>query len=179
MRGKKMEENRTVSVERAVGEVRNMAFQFADLYYAFVKVLRERYGEEEAFDIARRVLYMRASERAQKMIVKAEEQGVPRTPENINAMSDVSYLGWDPSFGIETCPYGAAWNRRIKEDPGFRRFAALYCDVTDTTIAEVFTGDCSHRLYRNVVLGDDSCERTYFHSNEVKNGINTYDPDKS
>ena len=172
-----MEEN-TVSREQAVGEVRNMAFQFADLYYAFVKVLRERYGEEEALDIAGRVLYMRARERAEKMIIRAGEEGVERTPENIHDMSDVSYLGWDPSFGVEMCPYGAAWNRRIKDDPDFRKFACLYCDVTDTTIAEVFTGDCSHRLYKNVVLGDDTCERTYFPSEEVRSGKITYDPDR-
>ena len=171
-------ESNTVSRQQAVGEVRNMAFQFADMYYAFVKVLRDRYGDEEALDIARRVLFMRAKERAEKMIVKAGEEGVERTPENIHDMSDVSYLGWDPSFGVDTCPYGAAWNRRIKDDPGFREFACLYCDVTDTTIAEVFTGDSSHRLYKNVVLGDDSCERTYFPSEEVKNGVITYDPDR-
>lgn len=171
-------ESNTVSRQQAVGEVRNMAFQFADMYYAFVKVLRDRYGEEEALDIAHRVLFMRAKERAEKMIVKAGEEGVERTPENIHDMSDVSYLGWDPSFGVDTCPYGAAWNRRIKDDPGFREFACLYCDVTDTTIAEVFTGDSSHRLYKNVVLGDDSCERTYFPSEEVKNGIITYYPDR-
>ena len=115
-----MEEN-MVSREQAVGEVRNMAFQFADLYYAFVKILRDRYGEEEALDIAQRVLYMRAKERAEKMIVKAGEEGVERTPENIHDMSDVSYLGWDPSFGVDSCPYGAAWNRRIKDDPDFRK----------------------------------------------------------
>ena len=171
-------ESNTVSRQQAVGEVRNMAFQFADMYYAFVKVLRDRYGDEEALDIARRVLFMRAKERAEKMIVKAGEEGVERTPENIHDMSDVSYLGWDPSFGVDTCPYGAAWNRRIKDDPEFRKFACLYCDVTDTTIAEVFTGDCSHRLYKNVVLGDESCERTYFPSEEVKNGVITYDPDR-
>ena len=54
-------ESNTVSRQQAVGEVRNMAFQFADMYYAFVKVLRDRYGDEEALDIARRVLFMRAS----------------------------------------------------------------------------------------------------------------------
>ena len=91
-----MEGKDTVSKEQAVGEVRNMAFQFADLYYAFVKVLREKYGDEEAFELAQRALYLRASERAQKMIVRAEREGVSRTPENINKMSDVSYLGWDP-----------------------------------------------------------------------------------
>lgn len=173
-----MEGKDTVSKEQAVGEVRNMAFQFADLYYAFVKVLREKYGDEEAFELAQRALYLRASERAQKMIVRAEREGVSRTPENINKMSDVSYLGWDPSFGIETCPYGAAWNKRIKDDKGFRKFASLYCDVTDTTIAEIFTGSYSHKLHSNVVLGDDSCERTYFPSEKVEKGEITFDPDR-
>ena len=177
MRRRKMEEKETVSRKQAVEEVRNMAFQFADMYFAFVKVIREKFGEEEAADIAQRVLYMRASERAEKMIRKAEEEGAERTPENINRLSDVSYLGWDSSYGIETCPYGAQWNRRIAEEPWFRKFAALYCDVTDTTIAEVFTADSSHRLYKNVVLGDDSCERTYFPSDEVRRGNRTYDPD--
>lgn len=173
-----MKEKETVSREQAVGEVRNMAFQFADLYYAFVKIIREKYGDDAAMDIAQRALFMRARERAEKMIVRAQEEGVERIPENINRMSDVSYLGWDPSFGIETCPYGAAWNRRIKDDPEFRKFASLYCDVTDTTIAEIFTGNCSHRLHRNVVLGDDSCERTYFPSEEVEKGEITFDPDR-
>ena len=177
MRRRKMEEKETISRKQAVEEVRNMAFQFADMYFAFVKVIREKFGEEEAADIAQRVLYMRASERAEKMIRKAEEEGAERTPENINRLSDVSYLGWDSSYGIETCPYGAQWNRRIAEEPWFRKFAALYCDVTDTTIAEVFTADSSHRLYKNVVLGDDSCERTYFPSDEVRRGKRTYDPD--
>ena len=172
-----MEEKETVSRKQAVEEVRNMAFQFADMYFAFVKVIREKFGEEEAADIAQRVLYMRASERAEKMIRKAEEEGTERTPENINRLSDVSYLGWDSSYGIETCPYGAQWNRRIAEEPWFRKFASLYCDVTDTTIAEVFTADSSHRLYKNVVLGDDSCERIYFPSDEVRRGKRTYDPD--
>ena len=173
-----MEEKETVSREQAVGEVRNMAFQFADLYYAFVKIIREKYGDDVAMDIAQRALFMRARERAEKMIIRAQEEGVERIPENINRMSDVSYLGWDPSFGVETCPTRAEWDRRIKDDPEFRKFASLYCDVTDTTIAEIFTGNCSHRLHRNVVLGDNSCERTYFPSEEVEKGEITFDPDR-
>ena len=172
-----MEEKETVSRRQAVEEVRNMAFQFADMYFAFVKVIRERFGDETAMDIAQRVLYMRASERAGKMIRKAEEEGFERIPENINRLSDVSYLGWDSSYGIESCPYGAQWNRRIATDPWFRKYAALYCDVTDTTIAEVFTADSSHRLHKNIVLGDDRCERTYFPSDDVRSGKRTYDPD--
>ena len=158
----------------AVREVRNMAFQFADLYFTFVAELRERFGEEQALEIATRVLFRRAAERALDMVRRAEAEGIERVPENIIKMTDVPFLGWDASFGRDTCPYGAAWNRRITETPWFRRFACLYCDVTDTTIAEIFTGSCSHKLYHNVVLGDDACEREYFPSEMVKSGTYTY-----
>ncbi len=158
----------------AVREVRNMAFQFADLYFTFVAELRERFGEEQALEIATRVLFRRAAERALDMVRRAEAEGIERVPENIIKMTDVPFLGWDASFGRDTCPYGAAWNRRITENPWFRRFACLYCDVTDTTIAEIFTGSCSHKLYHNVVLGDDACEREYFPSEMVKSGTYTY-----
>ena len=158
----------------AVREVRNMAFQFADLYFTFVAELRERFGEEQALEIATRVLFRRAAERARDMVRRAEAEGIERVPENIIKMTDVPFLGWDASFGRDTCPYGAAWNRRITENPWFRRFACLYCDVTDTTIAEIFTGSCSHKLYHNVVLGDDACEREYFPSEMVKSGTYTY-----
>lgn len=158
----------------AVREVRNMAFQFADLYFTFVAELRERFGEEQALEIATRVLFRRAAERALDMVRRAEAEDIERVPENIIKMTDVPFLGWDASFGRDTCPYGAAWNRRITENPWFRRFACLYCDVTDTTIAEIFTGSCSHKLYHNVVLGDDACEREYFPSEMVKSGTYTY-----
>ena len=158
----------------AVREVRNMAFQFADLYFTFVAELRERFGEEQALEIATRVLFRRAAERALDMVRRAEAEDIERVPENIIKMTDVPFLGWDASFGRDTCPYGAAWNRRITENPWFRRFACLYCDVTDTTIAEIFTGSCSHKFYHNVVLGDDACEREYFPSEMVKSGTYTY-----
>ena len=158
----------------AVREVRNMAFQFADLYFTFVAELRERFGEEQALEIATRVLFRRAAERALDMVRRAEAEGIERVQENIIKMTDVPFLGWDASFGRDTCPYGAAWNHRITENPWFRRFACLYCDVTDTTIAEIFTGSCSHKLYHNVVLGDDACEREYFPSEMVKSGTYTY-----
>ena len=169
-----MQNEETINRAFAVGEVRNMAFQFSDLYFTFVTEQRERLGEEETVQIATHVIFRRAAERALDMVRRAKEQGVARVPENIIKMTDVPFLGWDESLGRDTCPYGAAWNRRIAENPWFRRFACLYCDVTDTTIAEIFTGCCSHKLYRNVVLGDETCEREYFPSDEVKTGKYTY-----
>lgn len=169
-----MNNEQEISRSYAVSEVRNMAFQFSDLYFTFAAQLRDHLGEEEALKIAQEVLFRRAAERALDMVRRAEEQGVARVPENISKMTDVPFLGWDASFGRETCPYGAAWNRRIAENPWFQRFACLYCDVTDTTIAEIFTGNCSHKLYRNVLTGDDSCEREYFPSEAVERGEYTY-----
>lgn len=165
-----------ISRQRAVDEVRMMAVQFADLYFAFVDELRAEFGEAQALNIAQRVLYRRACERAQQMIERAEALGLERTPENIRNTSDVPYLGWDLSLGVDHCPYGMAWNRHIAEHEWFRKFARLYCDVVDTTIAEVFTGNCSHELYENVVLGHDRCARTYFPDPEVANGKRTYAP---
>ncbi len=165
-----------ISRQRAVDEVRMMAVQFADLYFAFVDELRSEFGEETALKIAQKVLYKRACERAEAMIVRAGEKGLERTPDNIRNTSDVPYLGWDLSLGVDHCPYGMAWNRHIREHEWFRPFARLYCDVTDTTIAEVFTGDCSHELYENVVLGHDRCARTYFPDEAVAGGKRTYAP---
>lgn len=169
-----MNNEEQISRKFAVDEVRNMAFQFSDLYFTFVSELRERLGEEAAVEIATRVVFRRAAERAFDMIRRAEAEGKARVPDNIITLTDVPFLGWDASFGRDMCPYGAAWNRRIAENPWFRRFACLYCDVTDTTIAEIFTGCYSHKLYRNVVLGDETCEREYYLSEDVKNGKYTY-----
>ena len=168
--------NKMISRQRAIDEVRMMAYQFADLYFAFVEELRAEFGEETALKIARKVLYRRACERAEKMIDRAKELGLERTPENIRNTSDVPYLGWDLSLGVDHCPYGTAWNKHIAEHEWFRPFARLYCDVTDTTIAEVFTGNCSHELYENVVLGHCRCARTYFPDPEVAQGKRTYAP---
>ena len=168
-----------ISRQRAIDEVRMMAYQFADLYFAFVDELRNEFGEETALKITQRVLYRRACERAEKMIERAAELNLERTPDNIKKTSDVPYLGWDLSLGVDHCPYGTAWNRHIAEHEWFRPFARLYCDVTDTTIAEVFTGNCSHELYENVVLGDQNCLRTYFPDPEVAQGKRTYKPDEN
>ena len=167
-------EKEMIDREYAVAQVREMAFQYAELYFAFVSALRDMVGEEQALSIAQQVLFRRTAERAQGMVERAQTQGIPRIPDNIVKMTDVPYLGWDPAFGRDQCPYGAAWNRRIEEYPWFRKFACLYCSVTDTTIAEIFTGDHTHQILKSVVQGDEDCERRYDLSADVKNGYLTY-----
>ena len=163
-----------VSREAAVAQIRSMAIQFADLYFCFVQELRDELGDEVARKMVRRVLFRRARERAQDMVERAQALGILRTPQNMPQVSDIAYMGWVSALGREHCPFGVAWNARIAQHPWFREYARMYCDVMDTTVAEAFTGNCSHKLYKNVVLGDESCERVYYPDEAVKNGRFTY-----
>ena len=82
----------------AVREVRNMAFQFADLYFTFVAELRERFGEEQALEIATRVLFRRAAERALDMVRRAERQLIANAQAQYSSMQEVAKaLGVDVS----------------------------------------------------------------------------------
>ena len=169
-----MDEREMVSRAEAVSQIRSMAVQFADLYFCFVQEIRAALGDVAAREMVRRVLFQRARERAQAMVERADAQGVARTPENMPQVADIAYMGWVPALGREHCPFGVAWNARIAQHPWFREYARMYCDVMDTTVAEAFTGNCSHKLYKNVVLGDESCERVYYPDEAVKNGRFTY-----
>lgn len=159
-----------------ISELRLATGQFADLYFDFVRLIYDELGHDIALKLTSRLLYNRAYDRAQLMIKKAREENIKRTPDNILLTSAVAYSAWDKSLQKDHCPYGWVWRKKIAEFPWFREFAALYCDVTDTTIGEVFTGTHSHRLIKNVVLGDESCEREYFPCEKVKNGQYTYRP---
>lgn len=130
-----MEKQQFIEKERAIHEVREMAYQFADMYFTFVEHLRTAYGDEEAKKIVSRVLFTRARERAQIMRQDAEKQNIAMIPENIPLVSRVPYLGWDKRLGCDHCPYGTAWNRRIAQNEWFREYAFMYCSITDTTIA--------------------------------------------
>jgi hypothetical protein len=77
------------------------------------------------------------------------------------------------------CPYAETWTGYFRDYPWFRRFASLYCDVIDTTNIENFTRTTSHRITKNLLWGDASCEREYFESEKVKRGIFTYGEGKS
>lgn len=163
-----------IEKERAVGEVRLACRQFAELYYFFVRTLREEFGDEEAKRLCTKALFERAHERGMQMRGEADEKGVKGTPENINSFKDIAYLGWVKSMGRNHCPYGEAWIERIEQEAWFREFASLYCDVNDTTVGEVFLQDHSHRLLKNVVNGDETCLREYYPDEKIASGEYTY-----
>jgi hypothetical protein len=164
----------TIDKKEAVEAVREASRHFADLYFYFVKVLVEELGEEKAKTLVQRVLFERSVERAKKMEKKAELFNKEKIPENIYYLTDVPFLGWVKELGVNHCPYGAAWLTRYDEHPWFKEFAAFYCDVTDTSVAELFTGCYSHKLTKNVVLGEESCERIYYKDDKVSAGEYTY-----
>lgn len=169
-----MKDDEIILKQTAISQVRDMAFSFGELYFAFVSEMYYELGDEKTMEIVSSLLFKRAKERAVIMIRKAEELNMERIPENINKLSDVPRLGWDETLGCDHCPYGLIWRNRIKHAPWFEKYASQYCEITDTTIAEVFTGCYSHKITKNVVWGNDSCEREYFVSDSVKNGIYTY-----
>ncbi|SHJ62728.1 L-2-amino-thiazoline-4-carboxylic acid hydrolase [Anaerocolumna jejuensis DSM 15929] len=160
--------------KEAVEAVRVASRHFADLYFYFVKALVEDLGEEKAKEIVQKVLFERSIERAKRMEDKAEKLEKEKVPENIFCLTDVPFLGWVKELGVNHCPYGEAWLSRYQEHPWFREFAAFYCDVTDTSVAELFTRSYSHKLTKNVVLGDESCERIYYKDEKVASGEYTY-----
>lgn len=163
-----------IEKSKAVSEVRLACTQFADLYYFFVKALREEFGDEKTMDICRKALFARAHERGMEMRERAAARGVRATPENINSFKDIPYLGWVKALGNRHCPYGESWLRRIEGEPWFRAFASYYCDVNDTTVGEVFLQDHSHKILQNVVNGDPTCTRSYFPDKKVSDGEYTY-----
>jgi hypothetical protein len=92
----------------------------------------------------------------------------------VNDLPFIAWSAWDPSMGGVRCPYAEAWLGYFEEYPWFKRFASLYCDVIDTTNIENFSRTTSHRITKNLLWGDASCEREYFESEDVKSGKFTY-----
>ncbi len=145
-----------------VEEVRKACFHFADLYFHFVAVLVTEFGEPGAGELVGKVLRERAAERGQRLRSRAAELGLEPKVEEFEKVTDIPFLGWDPRLGRETCPYAAAWLPRYADHPWFPKFARMYCDINDTGVIETFTRTMSQRITKNVLAGDDSCERIYF-----------------
>jgi hypothetical protein len=162
---------------KSVMEVRKACRHFAMLYFNFCRALVETLGEDEAFPLARRAVFGLSIDRTDRMRRRALDEGLGTTLESFHAVNDLANLaweGWDPSMNEARCPYAQAWFEYFEEFPWFRRFARMFCDVTDATNIENFTRDTSHRLTKSLLWGDQSCEREYFPSDDVRNGKLTH-----
>jgi len=155
-------DTKKIDFDAAVCEVRKACIQFADLYFHFSKVLVEEFGQEKAEKLIEKVVRNRAVERGERLRKVANEKGLPLTLETWSKITDIPFLGWDKSLGKFHCPYAEGWLGRYEGNPWFPRIAKLYCDVNDVQVIETFTGNLSQRITKNVLCGDDTCEREYF-----------------
>ena len=156
-------------------EVRMATRQFAMLYFHFVKTLVEEFGEDRARSLVQKAVFELACDRTDQLRAKAERLGIAHdNMDNFNDYADLALSGWDPELGADHCPYAQVWRTYYDEYPWFRRFAPLYCDVIDTTVAENLTRRVSHRITENVLNGAQTCNRVYFESPNVAQGWFTY-----
>jgi L-2-amino-thiazoline-4-carboxylic acid hydrolase len=157
-----LETQKVIPTEEAVSEIRQASFHFADLYFHFAKALIEELGPEKGKELIERAVRNRAVERGEKLREKAIQLKLPLNPEGWAKVTDIPFTGWDKSYGRCTCPYAAAWIPRFDREPWFQEIARLYCNVNDPQVTESFTGNTSQRITRNVLNGDETCEREYF-----------------
>ncbi|MDR1980630.1 MAG: hypothetical protein LBQ39_03285 [Tannerellaceae bacterium] len=160
-----------------VREVRLACRQFAMLYFNFCKVIVDAVGEDGAYPLVQRAIFEQSLDRTDRARAKAEAQGLDFSRASFAKVNDLPFIGWsawEPSMGGVRCPYAEVWLGYYDKYPWFKRFASLYCDVIDTTNVENFTRTTSHRITKNLLWGDPSCEREFFESEKVKQGIFTY-----
>lgn len=162
-------------LSKEVEGIRSECRQFAMLYYHLCKVLVEELGIEDAKVKVQRILYSLSIDRTNKLREKAEKANLPCTLKTFNEINDLPADGWVNGLGKNHCPYAECWFTYFKKSPWFRTFAPLYCNVIDTTNIENFTKMLTHKLIKNVLTGDDTCERIYVESEKVQNGEFTYD----
>jgi hypothetical protein len=169
-----MSGERTIPYEEAVRQARLACRQFAMLYFHFAETLVNELGLEKAKPLIQRAIFQLALDRSDRLRARAEDLGLPATPEGMWQASDLPKIAWDKSRGRAHCPYAEAWVEYYAEYPWFKEIAPLYCDVIDTTNIENFSKGISHRITANVLTGDASCEREYFSSQAVKEGRLSY-----
>ena len=165
----------TLSEKQAkVAGIRAECRQFAMLYYHMCQVLVETQGVAQAKESVREILYRLSLDRTDQLREKAGELGLPCTLESFTKINDLPAEGWIAELGVDHCPYAQCWRQYYEKSPWFREFAPYYCDVIDTTNIENFSRTLTPRITKNVLKGDDTCERIYEPSERVQSGFYTY-----
>ena len=160
-----------------IKDLRLACRQFAMLYFNFCKSLKDELGDEKAFPLVQKTIFNQSLDRTNRARKRAEEQGLETNLENFPKVNDLpsdAWTHWEPEMGGVRCPYAEVWLEYYSEHPWFKRYASLYCDVIDTTNIENFTRTLSHKITKNLLWGDATCEREYFESEAVKKGCFTY-----
>jgi hypothetical protein len=160
-----------------LNDLRLACKQFARLYFNLCKTLKDALGEETACTLVQKTIFNLSLDRTDRAREQAAALGLEATLENFAAVNDlpaIGWSGWKPEMGGVRCPYAEVWLEYFKENPWFKHFATLYCDVIDTTNMENFTRTTSHKITKNLLWGDSDCDHEYFESDTVKEGNFSY-----
>jgi hypothetical protein len=134
---------------------------FCGFIFPFCSRFKKR-ARPGAKELIEKAIRNRAVDRGEKLKNEADCRQLPATMENWPKVTDIPFLGWDKSLGKLECPYAEAWLARYDDNPWFAEIAQLYCNVNDPQVSETFTGNISQRITKNVLAGDEVCDREYF-----------------
>ncbi|MCL1993858.1 MAG: L-2-amino-thiazoline-4-carboxylic acid hydrolase [Spirochaetes bacterium] len=151
--------------------------QFAMLYFHFCKTLKDAFGADKALPIAQKAVFEFGLDRTDRARERAAALGIETNVENFpqaNDLPSIAWTGWKQEMGGVRCPYAEVWLGYFEANAWFKPFASMYCDVIDTTNIENFTRTTSQKITKNLLWGDDCCEREYFESAAAKEGKYSY-----
>lgn len=158
-------ERKLASAEKSAEEdVAILTERIALLYYAFVKNLAERLGEDRAIEITQAAIEEYGTITGHEAERKVRELKLAPVIENYGKGKDLPSRGWkkgpqeiapDQPAGkahrVDYCPFAAKW-----KDLGFERLGRYYCLVDQSKYAAYGKGyKCVHD--KNLCDGDDCC----------------------
>lgn len=133
-----------VTREEAARAVEQMTRRVALLYVAFARLLVDELGEERGRELIRRAVWDYGKRIGEATRLAVESRGLPPTPENFNAGSDLSPLGFEleavaadgeARTRIFNCALAQVFAQYGEEDLG-----KLYCQVDPAKMQAYFSG---------------------------------------
>lgn len=154
-------EEKLISEEEAVRDVRIVAERLAMLYYYFVKNLARELGEEKALELTDKVIAEYGADCGLRAKAAVEEQGYPVDLAHHHFSHELPGHGWQGQtvemsedskvFRTDYCPFAAVWLEYGRPDWGRH-----YCWVDQAKFAAYDENLCAvHEC--NLLDGDDHC----------------------
>ncbi len=156
----KANSGKTVSLQEAEEQVVVTAKRLALLYHYTAEVLVEEFGQDKGEALLEEIIDRYGSESGLSARKKVEALGLPLTPENFKAGSDLPKWGWKGDQvccadgvtrdRITYCPLAETW-----KDKGSESLGRIYCRVDQAKFAAYNSVECKH--LKNVLDGDNCC----------------------
>ena len=154
-------EQQTFTRAEAERDVRIMAERLAMLYYYFVQTAKQRYGAEEARDLARAAIAAYGQECGRLTRENVEKQGFSNDLAHHHLGGDLPQSGWRQEVledgermklvKITYCPLAETWKRYGAEEWG-----RIYCEV-DPAKFRGYNECLTCTALQNMLGGDEYC----------------------